>query len=85
VTARGVDSSTFADETDMRPTILALTGLEDDYQSDGRVRDVGGGHAQTRQRSAASRGWGSQKTIRRDGSRSLHGVRREVPVAVDGA
>lgn len=37
VTSRGVDSTTWADETDIRPTILALTGLQDDYTSDGRV------------------------------------------------
>ncbi|MBV8445129.1 MAG: hypothetical protein JOZ92_04355, partial [Candidatus Dormibacteraeota bacterium] len=33
----GVDSSTWADETDVRPTLMALTGLSDDYVSDGRV------------------------------------------------
>ena len=27
----------FTDHTDVRPTILALTGLQDDYVSDGRV------------------------------------------------
>lgn len=37
VTARGVDSTTWADETDIRPTIMALVGLKDDYGSDGRV------------------------------------------------
>jgi hypothetical protein len=37
VTARGVDSTTWADETDVRPTIMALLGLHDDYVSDGRV------------------------------------------------
>ncbi|PZS13463.1 MAG: hypothetical protein DLM57_16620 [Pseudonocardiales bacterium] len=37
VRARGTDSSTWADQTDMRPTILALTGLHDDYAVDGRV------------------------------------------------
>jgi hypothetical protein len=34
---RGVDATTWADQTDMRPTILALTGLRDDYSVDGRV------------------------------------------------
>jgi hypothetical protein len=33
----GVDSTTWADETDVRPTIMALLGLHDDYVSDGRV------------------------------------------------
>ena len=37
VTARGVDSSTWADETDVRPTLMSLLGLTDDYTSDGRV------------------------------------------------
>ncbi|MFZ2034771.1 MAG: hypothetical protein WAW53_13520 [Candidatus Dormiibacterota bacterium] len=37
VTARGVDSTTWADETDVRPTMMALLGLHDDYVSDGRV------------------------------------------------
>lgn len=37
VTARGVDASTWADETDVRPTMMALLGLHDDYASDGRV------------------------------------------------
>lgn len=37
VRARGVDTRTFADQTDMRPTVLALTGLHDDYPVDGRV------------------------------------------------
>jgi hypothetical protein len=37
ITARGVDSSTWADETDVRPTLMALLGLHDDYVSDGRV------------------------------------------------
>jgi hypothetical protein len=34
---RGVDSQTFADETDYRPTMLSLLGLQDDYQHEGRV------------------------------------------------
>jgi hypothetical protein len=33
----GVDRSTWADHTDIRPTVMNLTGLHDDYQSDGRV------------------------------------------------
>jgi hypothetical protein len=37
ITARGVDSTTWADETDLRPTLMALLGLHDDYVSDGRV------------------------------------------------
>ena len=31
------DPGTWGDETDLRPTLMALTGLEDDYISDGRV------------------------------------------------
>ena len=34
---RGVDRTTFSEHVDDRPTILALTGLRDDYRSDGRV------------------------------------------------
>ena len=37
VHARGLDHSTWADQVDTRPTLLALTGLRDDYSSDGRV------------------------------------------------
>ena len=37
VKARGVDSTTWADETDLRPTLMSLLGLVDDYTSDGRV------------------------------------------------
>lgn len=33
----GVDSETWSDHTDVRPTILALVGLKDDYAHDGRV------------------------------------------------
>src|SRR5439155_14925610 len=33
----GLDSSTWADHTDVRPTILSLVGLSDDYAHDGRV------------------------------------------------
>jgi hypothetical protein len=37
VKARGVDRTTWADQTDVRPTMLALLGLHDDYRVDGRV------------------------------------------------
>lgn len=37
VAARGTDDSTWSDQTDTRPTLLALTGLRDDYRVDGRV------------------------------------------------
>src|SRR6266516_4424686 len=33
----GVDNSIWSDHTDIRPTILALLGLKDDYAHDGRV------------------------------------------------
>lgn len=33
----GVDTTTWSDHTDMRPTILDLVGLKDDYTHDGRV------------------------------------------------
>ena len=33
----GVDSTTWTDHTNLRPTILSLTGLKDDYTDDGRV------------------------------------------------
>ncbi|HEX8990610.1 MAG TPA: hypothetical protein VF784_02935 [Anaerolineales bacterium] len=33
----GIDSSTWSDHTDVRPTMLALVGLTDDYVHDGRV------------------------------------------------
>lgn len=33
----GVDSTTWADQTDIRPTAMALLGLRDDYRHDGRV------------------------------------------------
>jgi hypothetical protein len=33
----GIDSATWSDHTDVRPTILALVGLNDDYSRDGRV------------------------------------------------
>jgi hypothetical protein len=34
---RGVDTSTWTDQVDTRPTLLALAGLSDDYPGDGRV------------------------------------------------
>ncbi len=37
VTPRGVDSTTWTDHANLRPTILELVGLEDDYGHDGRV------------------------------------------------
>ncbi len=33
----GVDATTWADQTDIRPTMFALLGLRDDYLTDGRV------------------------------------------------
>lgn len=33
----GLDNTTWSDHTDIRPTIMALTGLKDDYAQDGRV------------------------------------------------
>jgi hypothetical protein len=33
----GVDATTWSDHTDIRPTMLALAGLRDDYRHDGRV------------------------------------------------
>jgi hypothetical protein len=33
----GVDSTTWSDHTDLRPTMLTLLGLQDDYTSDGRL------------------------------------------------
>ncbi len=37
VAANGVDASTWTDHTNLRPTIMALTGLTDDYTQDGLV------------------------------------------------
>jgi len=37
VKRQGVDDSTWSDHTDVRPTILALVGLEDLYVHDGRL------------------------------------------------
>jgi hypothetical protein len=33
----GIDSTTWSDHTDIRPTIMTLVGLTDDYSHDGRV------------------------------------------------
>jgi hypothetical protein len=40
----GIDSTTWSDHTDIRPTILTLAGLKDDYSHDGRtlVEDLTG-------------------------------------------
>src|SRR6266542_4719990 len=37
IEAIGIDGATWSDHTDVRPTILELTGLKDDYVHDGRV------------------------------------------------
>jgi hypothetical protein len=37
VARNGIDSTTWTDHTNLRPTILSLTGLKDDYTDDGRV------------------------------------------------
>jgi hypothetical protein len=37
VANNGIDSSTWSDHTDLRPTMLDLTGLQDDYGHDGRL------------------------------------------------
>lgn len=37
VDANGVDSTTWSDHTDIRPTMLMLVGLKDDYSHDGRA------------------------------------------------
>jgi flavodoxin len=37
VLSQGATGATFTDHTDIRPTILGLAGLTDDYQHDGRV------------------------------------------------
>jgi hypothetical protein len=37
IAAHGVDAKTWTDHTNLRPTIMALTGLKDDYVTDGRV------------------------------------------------
>jgi hypothetical protein len=37
VQAKGVEASTWSDHTDIRPTMLVLAGLRDDYSHDGRA------------------------------------------------
>jgi hypothetical protein len=37
ITTHGLDAKTWTDHTNLRPTILALLGLKDDYLHDGRV------------------------------------------------
>ncbi len=37
IKVQGLDQQTWSDQTDIRPTMLALLGLKDDYRSDGRV------------------------------------------------
>ena len=37
VESKGVDSTTWTDHTNLRPTIMSLVGLHDDYVQDGRV------------------------------------------------
>jgi hypothetical protein len=37
VQSAGADHNTWSDHTDIRPTMLLLLGLKDDYRSDGRV------------------------------------------------
>jgi hypothetical protein len=37
IAARGTDATTWTDQVDTRPTLLALAGLRDDYAVDGRV------------------------------------------------
>jgi hypothetical protein len=37
VARNGIDSTTWTDHTNLRPTILSLAGLKDDYADDGRV------------------------------------------------
>ncbi len=52
----GVDGTTWSDHTDVRPTILALAGLKDDYTHDGRVI------------SEALTGWAIPSAIKKSGS-----------------
>jgi hypothetical protein len=37
VKVQGIEDDVWSDHTDIRPTLLALTGLKDDYQSQGRL------------------------------------------------
>src|SRR6266536_1707301 len=56
VKKRGLDGVTWSDHTDLRPTILALAGLKDDYGHDGRVI------------SEALTGWAIPSAIKKSGS-----------------
>jgi hypothetical protein len=47
VRSRGVDKRTWTDHTNVRPTMLSLLGLRDDYQTDGRVLTEGLTHGAT--------------------------------------
>jgi len=37
VAHKGIDAQTWTDHSNLRPTIMSLTGLEDDYVEDGRI------------------------------------------------
>jgi Type I phosphodiesterase / nucleotide pyrophosphatase len=37
IATKGVDAKTWTDHTNLRPTIMALAGLKDDYVTDGRI------------------------------------------------
>src|SRR5438876_7365923 len=52
----GVDSTTWSDHTDVRPTILTLVGLKDDYTLDGRLI------------SEALTGWAKPSAVKESGS-----------------
>lgn len=56
LTATGVDSTIWSDHTDVRPTMLALLGLKDDYVHDGRVV------------SEVLTGWATPKAVRMSSS-----------------
>ena len=52
----GVNSATWSDHTDVRPTILALLGLKDDYTQDGRLL------------SEALTGWAIPSAVKKSGN-----------------
>lgn len=56
VDANGIDSFTWSDHTDIRPTMLMLVGLQDDYPHDGRalVEDL--------------QGWAQPATLKKGGA-----------------
>jgi hypothetical protein len=56
VRADGTEDDIWSDHTDIRPTMLALTGLTDDYQSQGRVL------------SEALHGWALPEGVRKSGA-----------------